>query len=141
MSISEFMNKDVVTVNSDENLNTVANLMREKNVGSVLVVDQSDNPTPQSIITDRDIVTRVIGEQVDLNEVSVKDVASAPLVCFKEDQGVQEVLNEMMEKSVRRAPIVDAAKKLVGIISIDDLLLALIEELQCLSGLIKRQMA
>lgn len=138
--LDKYITHELVMVSQDANLEDVANLMREKNVGSVIVVEDKDtNPVPTGIITDRDMVTRLIAKDVNLDEVSVKDVASSPLVVIKDSQGLQQSLEAMENKGVRRAPVVDREGKLVGIISIDDILVGMIDKLESLASIIKRQ--
>lgn len=137
----EGCHKDVVTVAEDANLNDVAALMRDKNVGAVVVVSEKENPIPKGIITDRDIVTRIIGEEIKLDEVGVKDVISEPLVVIKEDQDMQATVDKMSKSGVRRAPIVNKDGKLVGIISLDDLLINFIKKFEGLGLLLKKQLA
>jgi CBS domain-containing protein len=134
-------NKNVVTVTEDANLNEVAKLMHDKNIGSVVIIAHKDNPIPKGIITDRDIVTRIIGEEVKLDEVSIKDVSSQPLVVVKEEQNMQETLDAMSKNGIRRVPVINKEGKLVGLISLDDLLINLIEKLNSLSMLLKKQIA
>lgn len=136
--LEDYIKKDPVTVSEEGSLEEVARLMREKNVGSVVVVKDHDIPT--AIITDRDIVTRLLAKEVSLEEVCVKDVASQSLLLVKEDQCLDDVLEKMSEKAVRRAPVVSQEGKLMGVVSLDDVIVCMAERLQKVLTVIQKQL-
>jgi CBS domain-containing protein len=142
MSIANCACKDVVTLPEAASLSEAAKLMKQKNVGSIVVVKNAENDLiPVGIITDRDIVTLSDAANVELNKVSVKDVVTKDLLVVKEDSNYHDAIQAMAEKGVRRAPVVDENGKLTGLISVDDLLVILIDKLSSLSALIKKQMS
>jgi CBS domain-containing protein len=99
-------------------LQEVARLMRDEDIGSVPV---ADNDKLVGMVTDRDIVIRGLAESGRLDERCARDVMSQQLLYCREDESVEDVLRNMGEQQVRRLPVVDESKRLVGVISIGDL--------------------
>jgi CBS domain-containing protein len=142
MSIEQYMTHHVIMVSEEDSLSKAAQLMKEKNVGAVVVVKNKDtDPTPIDMLTDRDIVIRLLAEDASFKQMTVKQVATRDVLTVQQNQGVQETIQALTAKGVRRAPVVDTHNKLIGMITVDDLLLVIIEELHCLSALIKKQIA
>ena len=119
MSLRKITKKKVVTVRPDETVVKAARLMGEKNVGSVVVVE---NRKPIGILTDRDIAIRVVAKKADINSILVKDVMTKKIVTGRDNQRVAELAKVMHENGIRRVPIVDKKGMLSGIITLDDLL-------------------
>ncbi len=119
MSLRKITKKKVVTVRPDETVVKAARLMGEKNVGSVVVVE---NRKPIGILTDRDIAIRVVAKKADINSILVKHVMTKKIVTGRDDQRVAELAKVMHENGIRRVPIVNKKGMLSGIITLDDLL-------------------
>jgi CBS domain-containing protein len=142
MSIEQYMTHHVIMVSEGDSLYEAAQLMKQKNVGAVVVVKNKDtDPTPIDMLTDRDIVIRLLAEDASFKQMTVKQVATRDVLTVQQNHGVQETIQALTAKGVRRAPVVDTHNKLIGMVTVDDLLLVIIEELHCLSGLIKKQIA
>ncbi|MCU0814287.1 MAG: CBS domain-containing protein [Burkholderiaceae bacterium] len=123
-------------------VNEAAKLMRTHHVGSLVVVD--DTPAgrvPVGMLTDRDIVTTVVAKDVDPRTLQVQDVMSADLVSVKSDASVIDLLRTMRAKGLRRLPVTDAAGVLVGLVSLDDLLGVVTEELRATVAAIEAEQA
>ena len=134
MSAGHFCNREVVVTGKDSTIVEVAQLMRHHHVGDVVVVaDQEGVAFPVGIITDRDIVVELIAEQVDLETVSVGDVMSYELVTVREQDGIWDTLKRMRTEGIRRLPVVNDQGGLEGILTMDDLLKLLAEELSQLA--------
>ena len=125
--------EELVTANLDTPIRDVAKMMDEKMVGSVVV---ADGDSIEGIITDRDIALKCVGASGDLSEMTAKDVMTAKPFTVDADTGVYELFRQMREHGVRRAPIVDGGK-LSGIVTIDDLLVLLEDEMHELSEIIR----
>ena len=119
MFLRKITKKKVVTVRPDDTVVKAAKLMEEKNVGSVVVVE---NRKPVGILTDRDIAIRVVAKKADINSILVKDVMTKKIVTGRDNQRVAELAKVMHENGIRRVPIVDKKGMLSGIITLDDLL-------------------
>ncbi len=118
-----------------------ARRMRDAHVGNLVIVDELEGrKVPVGIVTDRDIVVAVLApEGAHLRLLEVGDVMEEVLVTATEDESIEDVLHRMQSFSVRRVPVVDAAGSLCGILSIDDIVVALADELSRLADLLSRQ--
>ena len=105
--------------------------MREHHVGSlVIVVDRLSERVPVGIITDRDIVVAVVAKELDPRALTVSDVInSGGVLVVREQDGLPDALRLMREKGVRRVPVVTKSGALAGIVTIDDLLELVADEL------------
>jgi CBS domain-containing protein len=140
MGITQICKKNVVTVTKDCSVVEAAELMRKNHVGDLIVIEvRNEKPVPVGIITDRDIVTSVISQRVDLNAVSVEDVMTPDPVALHEDQGVYDAISAMESSGANRLPVVDQHGSLVGIITSGDLFDLLTHELSSLSRVSQRQ--
>jgi len=114
-------------------LNAAAKLMRENHVGCLVVVDEiSGSRVVVGILTDRDIVTAVVAADADARRLLVEDVMSTDLITARESDSLMDVMRSMRRKGVRRVPVVGAENELVGIVTMDDVLTILSEELSLL---------
>ncbi len=121
--------KPVETVGLEVPVRAVAERMRSKQIGCVIVVD--DSGLPSGIVTDRDLTRRVVGEDRDPNTTAVVEVMSRSLLCLDAGEPLQRVVEAMSEIGVRRIPVLrDGA--LAGIVTYDDVLVALGSELHAL---------
>jgi CBS domain-containing protein len=140
MPIGDICVSNVVTCGRDTKIDEVARLMREHHVGDVIVTEQAQGKqVPVGIITDRDIVASVIALKLDPAVFSAGDLVSRPIVKVKEDTGVFEVIQQMRKHGVRRMPVVSHEGKLVGIVTVDDLVELLADEMSELAQLIVKE--
>lgn len=140
MSLGTICNREVVIVEGNASIQEAAGLMREYHVGCLIVTEQRDGRNfPIGILTDRDIVIELIAKEVDLNSVTVKDVMSHELALAQHDDEVLDTLKRMRRKGIRRMPVVDDQAALIGLITVDDLLELLAEQLKDLAGLISQE--
>jgi CBS domain-containing protein len=137
MSIGEVCIRQVVVVSRDTRVSEGAKLMRQYHVGDLVVTDESNGKrVPVGIVTDRDIVLEVLAQDLDPKELSLGDVMMNDLLTVRESEGIFQTIRQMRIKGARRAPVVNNEDELVGIVSVDDLLELLSEELSELSKLI-----
>lgn len=120
MLARDLMSRGVECVGPDEKLRDVAVKLRDMDVGSFPVCDGG---RLTGIITDRDIAVRCVANGADPNQAKVGDAMSDELVFCFEDQTADEVSQLMHQHQVRRLPVLDADKKLIGIIAVADLAL------------------
>lgn len=113
--------------------------MKQHEVGSV-VVTSDDDKSLLGIITDRDIALKLTEFKGRLHEILAKEVMSKKLLVLEKNQRLNDAIIAMRKKGVRRAPVIDDKRNLSGIISVDDLLFTIINELCELQHLIKHQM-
>lgn len=140
MPVKDFCVRSVVHVDRDTTIHDAAHLMRQHHVGDLIVVDRDHEAVvPVGILTDRDIVLSVVAPKLDAAVMTVGDVMASELVTCAEELGVTECLRKMRSKGVRRMPIVNAQGHLVGIVSIDDVIEMLADELGEVAKLIARE--
>jgi CBS domain-containing protein len=114
--IADVMTQGVVTAESGDSLRHVGELMRDRNVGSVVVCD---NGRPVGVITDRDLALAVVADKVDAGDVAGSH-ASRPLVTGEVEMDIEEAVALMIQHRIRRLPVTEG-EALVGIVTIDDL--------------------
>jgi signal-transduction protein with cAMP-binding, CBS, and nucleotidyltransferase domain len=112
------MSENPVSVDSEENVMQVTRLMDTKRISSVLVKRQGELV---GIITDRDIITRVLSKGLDATNVRASQVMSSPLITIGEDASVEEAAKKMAERRIRRL-VVEHAHQKVGIIAESDMI-------------------
>ena len=140
MPISEVCNREVVIVQPGETVLEAAQIMRRHHVGDVVVVEErGGRRVPVGIVTDRDLVLEVMAPQIDPATVTVKDILTTDLVTIKKDAGLFEAIEYMHAKGVRRLPVVDGNGGLVGILTLDDLIELLADEMAALARLVKHE--
>jgi CBS domain-containing protein len=140
MPIGEFCNREVVFATRETSIPEAAQLMRQYHVGDLVVVDEIDGKrVPVGIVTDRDMVIEIISQALDFNEFSVGDIMSPQLVSVQETEGVFETIRLMRTKGIRRIPVVNQEGGLEGIVSADDILDLLAEEITELAKVAPRQ--
>ena len=141
MPIGDVCMRDVVVATKDATVQEAAALMRRHHVGDLVVVEEraDGRKIPVGIVTDRDMVVSVVAPTLNAAVYTVGDLAIRELVTVKEDQGIFEAIQQMRMTGVRRMPVVDHAGGLVGIISVDDLVQLLSEEMGELAKLISRE--
>ncbi len=117
MQIREVMTETVVTAPPDCPVAAVAELMRERNVGSVVLVDGDGGPV--GFITDRDLAISVLADRRDGSDPAEAH-ASAPVVTGRPDMDVRDAAQLMVSHGVRRLPVIDG-ERIVGILTLDDI--------------------
>jgi CBS domain-containing protein len=126
MTIAKLMRRPVQILSPDASCVEAASLMRDENIGSIIVAEDG---RPLGVVTDRDLVTRVIATGGDPRRTSVRDVMSAEPLFVSGDRGLDQVLSAMRDFGVRRLPIVDENGRLCGLVSADDLLVLIADQL------------
>ncbi|MDE3083757.1 MAG: CBS domain-containing protein [Verrucomicrobiota bacterium] len=118
MKIQEIMTPDARCIDPDATLAEVAQVMRELDVGAVPVCDHD---RLAGILTDRDIVVRAVAGGRDPNRTTARETMTEGIVYAFDDEDVDEAARIMEENKIRRLPVLNRAKRLVGIISLGDL--------------------
>lgn len=140
MPIGEFCNREVVFATRETSIPEAAQLMRQHHVGDLVVVDETDGKrVPVGMVTDRDMVVEIIAKSLDFNEFSVGDIMSPQLFSVQDNEGVFETIRLMRAKGIRRIPVVNQAGGLEGIVSADDILDLLAEEMAELAKVAPRE--
>ena len=140
MPIGEICNREVVIVQADKPALEAARLMRQYHAGDVVVVEERGGlQVPVGIVTDRDLVVEIMAPGLDPAVITVGDIMAPELATVMENIGVFEAIQYMRTRGVRRLPVVDDKGGLIGILTLDDLLELLADELIALVRLVKRE--
>src|SRR3954452_22887236 len=115
-TIKDLLKGEPATVEASATVEEAAKLMDERDIGNVLVVE---NGEVQGIVTDRDIVVRVLAKG-NGPDASVREAATTDLETLQPDSSIQDAIQKMEQANVRRLPVVDDGKP-VGVISLGDL--------------------
>ena len=118
MKISELMSPDIKSIGPESPISEAARLMRDGDFGAVPV---ADHDRLIGMVTDRDITVRAVAESRDVSRTKVRDVMTSDLFYCFDDQEVEDIAQNMGQMQVRRLPVVDRGKRLVGIVSLGDL--------------------
>jgi CBS domain-containing protein len=141
MRAGDFCTREVVITRKESTVVEAARLMRDYHVGDLVVTEQrNDELVPIGILTDRDIVIGVVARESDyLRSLAVGDIMSTELVTVREDESLSDTLKRMCALGIRRVPVVNDRGGLEGILSIDDLVEQVCEELTDITKLISWQ--
>ena len=118
MKIQDVMTTEVSYVAPDTPILEIARKMRDGDIGATPVVD---NERLAGMVTDRDIVVRVVAEGGDVRTKTARDAMSPGILYCYADDTVEAVLDNMGDQQIRRLPVVDRDKRLVGVVSLGDL--------------------
>jgi len=127
MSLTKFTQRTVHTVDRSGNVVDAARKMIEASVGALVITDPKA-VAPVGIVTDRDLLV-VVAEGMDLGQTKVSDLMRSPLYTVSIDESLGEVTEKMRKHGIRRLPIVDSEGRLIGIVSLDDILTLLGHEM------------
>ncbi len=138
MNLASVCTRTVHSTSSDRPLAEAAGRMLKHHVGALVVVDADDGSCrPVGIVTDRDIVCGQVNRAANLHCLSVADVMTVKPLTLPEHTGVAEAIEAMTQMGVRRVVVVNEAGNLTGIVSIDDLLPVVADELGVLARLLR----
>jgi CBS domain-containing protein len=143
MSLRKYM-KSVGTVSPRASVTEAARAMRDKMIGAVVVV--SDDNQALGLLTDRDVVLRVLAEGRDPERTAAEEVMTRGVASLQIDSSLEKASELMRDFGIRRVPIIDDTGRVAGLVSFDDLILLLGMELGNLaaaifSGMGARRMA
>lgn len=142
MAIGDICSREVVVAGREMTAAEAAHLMRQQHTGTLVVVDQvGGRPMPAGLVTDRDIVLSVVATGLDPTVFTLGDLVFEKLITCDEDQGIFETIQLMRTHGIRRVPVVKDSGELVGIVSVDDVVKLLAEEMAELGKLIERERA
>lgn len=118
MRIENVMHEGVKWVSPDTLVADVAALMKKEDIGAVPI---GENDRLVGMITDRDLVTRVMTDGADARKLKVRDVMTKGIVYCRTDQSIEDAIHLMEDKKIRRLPVIDKDKRLVGMLSMGDI--------------------
>jgi CBS domain-containing protein len=140
LTVGDLCTRNTVIAYRKTGLNEAARLMREQHVGSLVIVDETiAGRIAVGLLTDRDIVTAVVAKDMEPHRLCVGEVMSEELVTARETDSLLDVLGTMRAKGVRRVPVTDGKGVLVGVITLDDVLGAVSEQLRAIVAAIESE--
>jgi len=117
MRVAELMTREVEFIAPDAPVSAAAELMGELDVGALPVGGPADL---RGVVTDRDLLYRVVARGRDASQVRVEEVLSAPVISCREEDGVADALDRMAAHHLRRLAVLDAGGRLTGWITVAD---------------------
>lgn len=121
MKCADVMTREVFCCLPTDSLEEVASVMQSEDVGPIPIVENLESRNLVGIVTDRDIALRAVARGLDTRTTTARDVMTRELITCNEDDTIQSALDMMAHHQVRRLPIVNGGRRLVGIISQADL--------------------
>ncbi len=137
MSVGPICVREVDTAQPDESVAVAAQRMHQRAVGTLVVVN--DVSQVVGIVTDRDLVSRVLARNRNPAETAVRDVMTMAPRTVYEDTPIKTALLTMRTGRFRRLPVVDQTRRLLGLLTLDDVLMLLAEEFTQIGRLLKRE--
>jgi CBS domain-containing protein len=136
MSLERICGKTVVTISPDATVLDAAKLMQSQHIGSLVVIDEF---RPIGMLTDRDIVLKLVANEKKPGETAVKSIMTANPTMVNVNYDVLDAVRLMRNRGVRRLPVVDEHRHLIGIITMDDVLAAFGTEVGDLAGAVQKE--
>ena len=117
--VSEIMTRNVATIDSDATIQQASILLRKRNIHGLIVISGKD---VSGIVTDKDIVSKVVAENASARDVKVKDIMSAKVIAAKPGDSIADATRVMFANDVSRLPVIDSKGSLAGVISVRDMM-------------------
>jgi len=119
LKVGDIMRKNVIIVNESESIVSISKLMKKNAVGSIVVIE---GKKANGIITERDIVYKVNAEGKDPSKIMAKEIMSSPIIVITPEATLEEAAKAMKRHNIKRLPVINKGKELVGIISERDIM-------------------
>ena len=139
MIVEDLITRSPVTVTRGDSVVEAARHMRDSDVGSVVVVD--DDGEVVGIVTDRDAAVRLVAEGLPAESTPVEDIMTIAPLCVGRGLDIEQTLKKMEIHGVRRIPVLNEADDLIGVISLDDVLIHLGRTMGVAAALIRAEVA
>jgi len=123
MQVKEIMTVDPACCLPQDSLESAVKLMIDFDCGEIPVVEDREGLMTIGVITDRDVVCRTVGRGLNPLEMTVEDCMSTPVISVKPEDTLDHCYMTMEENQIRRVPVLDAAGKCIGIVSLADIAL------------------
>jgi signal-transduction protein with cAMP-binding, CBS, and nucleotidyltransferase domain len=136
-TVADHYCKDVATIPGEVTVRDAADTMEARAVGSLVVLRDGE---PVGIVTDRDLLERVVADGKDAGAMPVSDVMSHPLQVARPEDPLERVVELMSAKGIRRVPVVRDGE-LLGIVALDDVMVAVAEDLHDLAEGVRRELS
>ncbi|KAA0141406.1 CBS domain-containing protein [Gimesia chilikensis] len=137
MTAGRICTREVDLVDQNESVQVAAERMNSRNVGTLIVLDEESHPI--GMLTDRDLALRVVGKGRDAIETTIADIMTRFPCSISEETSIEAALTKMRSGGFRRLPVVDQEGKLIGVLTLDDILELLCEEFTEIGKLIQKE--
>jgi CBS domain-containing protein len=137
MSVGKICQREVDFADPEESVFLAAERMRDHTVGALVVLNERRQPI--GILTDRDVTLRVVAGGRDPHSTTVEDVMTREPKTAAEQTPIEVAVAQMRAGAFRRLPVVDEGGELVGLVTLDDILMLLCEEFNSIGGLLARE--
>ena len=137
MTAGRICNREVDFAEPEETVQSAATRMHDRNIGTLIVLNKDKQPV--GMLTDRDLAVRVVREARDATQTTVADVMTPCPQTVGEETPIEQALSLMRAGIFRRVPVVNSQGRLVGILSLDDVLDLLCEEFGIIRGLLSSE--
>ncbi len=137
MSIGRICIREVDFAEPQESVQIVARRMHDRKVGALVVLNKAREPV--GIVTDRDLTVRVLAEGLDATQTPVAEIMTRPARSGPEAMPIEDAVRLMRQGAFRRLPVVDESGKLAGIVTLDDILDLLTEEMREIGGVLAEE--
>jgi len=117
LKVEDVMVKEVITIDENSSVKEAAEIMNKFEIGCLIAVRKGK---AMGIITERDLLKRVVAEAKDVNKTKVKDVMSGPLVVVEPSLDLEEAVKLMFQMKIKKLPVIER-KRLVGLVSLTDI--------------------
>lgn len=141
MEIGSLCKRDVVAIHAAATPRDAAVLMCEQHVGALVVTEHQDRPEVIGIVTDRDLVLEVLGRAEPASPLRMRDLAKPATATIHRDADLHDALAQMESAGVRRLLVLDDDGGIMGLVSSDDMLGAIADELESLASAMRRGIA
>jgi CBS domain-containing protein len=118
MKVKSSMHKGVEWVSPDTPVKILANIMREQDIGAIPI---GENDRLIGMVTDRDVTVRAVANGRDVSELTAKDIMTKGVSWCRDADDLSHAANIMQSKQIRRLPVIDKKKRMIGILSLGDL--------------------
>ena len=139
MIVEDLITRSPVTVVRGDTVADAALHMKESDVGSVVVLDEAGDVV--GIVTDRDIAVRLVAEELPAKTTPVDDIMTVMPFCIGRGMDIEHALKKMEVHGVRRIPVLDEKDELVGVVSLDDILIHLGRTFGVAASLVRAEVA
>jgi CBS domain-containing protein len=137
LKVEDVMIREVITIDEESSVREAAEVMNKFEIGCLIAVRKGK---AVGIITERDLLKRVVAEAKDVNKTKVKDVMSSPLVVVEPNMELEEAVKLMFQMKIKKLPVVDG-KRLVGLVTLTDIARFQPQMIKILKQLAMRQAA
>ena len=123
-TVESFMTKNIVTLNDTASIREAVNLMAERSISCIVIIDA--NKKPRGIITERDLVKKVLYKNMNPDEATINSIMSSPVVGISKDTDILEAMMTMQKNRFRRVIVTDSNGDLIGLVTQTDLFKAVV---------------